>query len=194
MIVDTKAKYAMENAAGVSPDYQVTIFLSSSNTWAGDPNPTGVQTIFAMDGIAFKRQGLDYYGQVNNATVGTITTSEWAGTGLMFQKVNDVFSFWTSSNGGASWTQQGSDVTAAGLGDDWASTHLFLKPGAGENYTGYADNFKVVAAFPNLVPHFSAALACSHCSVGAGLEKRYRTMVIFDSERPPCCLLFTNDS
>lgn len=148
MIVDSKAKYTMGSAAGVSPDYQVTIFLSSSNTWGGDPNPTGVQTIFAMDGIAFKRQGLDYYGQVNGATVGNLTTTEWAGTGLMFQKVNDVFSFWTSSNGGATWIQQGSDVAAAGFGDDWGSTHLFIKPGSGENYTGYADNFKVVAVVP----------------------------------------------
>jgi hypothetical protein len=143
MIVDGRAKYIMDNAAGVSPDYQVTIFLQSSNTWGGDPNPTGVQTIFAMDGISFKRQGLDYYGQVNGATVGTLTTTEWAGTGLMFQKVNDVFSFWTSNDGGTSWTQQGSDVTAAGLGDAWGSTHLFIKPGGGETYTGYADAFAV---------------------------------------------------
>lgn len=153
MVVDGNAKWNMSNATGISSDYQVTIFLSSSNTWGGDPNPTGVQTIFGMDGIFLKRQGLNYYGEVNGATVGTLTTTEWAGTGLMFQKVNDVFSFWTSSNGGNTWTQQGSDVTAAGFGDDWGTTHLFVKPGGGENYTGYADNFKVVA-----VPEPGAAL------------------------------------
>ncbi|MCX6876933.1 MAG: hypothetical protein NTW21_24430 [Verrucomicrobia bacterium] len=146
MIVDGRAKYNMDNATGVSPDYQVTIFLQSSNTWGGDPNPTGVQTIFTMDGISFKRQGLNYYGQVNGASVGTLTTTEWAGTGLMFQKVNDVFSFWTSNDGGISWTQQGSDVTAAGFGANWGSTHLFIKPGGGETYTGYADAFAVRSA------------------------------------------------
>jgi autotransporter-associated beta strand protein len=99
-----------------------------------------------MDGITFKRQGLNYYGEVNGATVGTLTTTEWAGTGLMFQKVNDVFSFWTSNDGGISWTQQGSDVTAAGVGANWGSTHLFTKPGSGENYTGYADAFAVRSA------------------------------------------------
>lgn len=148
MIVDNKAKYTMDNASGVSSDYQVTIFLSSDSTWDGHPDPTGVQTVFAMDGIRFFRQGETYYGEVNGATVGSLTTTAWAATGLMFQKVNDVFSFWTSSNSGTSWTQQGSDVTAAGLGDNWASTHLFIKPGSGENYWGYADNFKVVAVVP----------------------------------------------
>lgn len=145
MIVNSNAKWNMSNASGISSDYQVTIFLESSNTWGGDPNPTGVQTIFDMDGISFKRQGLNYYGVVNGSTVGNLTTTEWAGTGLMFQKVNDVFSFWTSNNGGITWTQQGSDVTAAGFGDDWSTSHIFVKPGGGENYTGYADNFKVVA-------------------------------------------------
>jgi len=136
LIQSNRAKWNMGNAIGVSADYQVSIFLSSSSS-------SGVQTIFDMDGISFKRQGLNYYGQVNGATVGTLTTTEWAGTGLMFQKVNDVFSFWTSNDGGISWTQRGSDVTAAGLGDNWGSTHLFIKPGGGETYSGYADAFVV---------------------------------------------------
>lgn len=79
MIVDGKAKWGMSNTAGISSDYQVTIFLSSSNTWGGDPNPSGTQTIFAMDGVALKRQGLTYSGEVNGATVGSLTTTEWTG-------------------------------------------------------------------------------------------------------------------
>jgi hypothetical protein len=136
LIQSNRAKWNMGNATGISADYQVSIFLSSSNT-------AGVQTIFDMDGISFKRQGLNYYGQVNGATVGTLTTTEWAGTGLMFQKVNDVFSFWTSNDGGISWTQRGSDVTAPGWGGNWGSTHLFIKPCGGETYSGYADAFVV---------------------------------------------------
>jgi|GEM_PF-5462471 len=143
MVNDGRYKYGMGNVAGISSDYQVSIFVSSSNTWPGDPSPTGVQSIFTMDGISFKRQGLTYYAQVNDATVGSLTTTDWAGTGLMFQKINDVFSFWTSNDGGISWTQQGSDVTAAGFGDDWGSTHLFVRPGGGELYTGYVDAFSV---------------------------------------------------
>ena len=167
MIVDNKYKHGMINTTAISASYQVSIFLSSSNTWPGDPNPTGVQTIFDMDGITFKRQGLDYYAQVNGSTVGTLTTTEWAGTGLMFQRADNIFSFWTSSNGGTSWTQQGSDVTAAGLGDDWATTHLFIKPGGGDNYTGYADNFKVTS-----IPEPSAAALGLLAAGGLILRRR----------------------
>jgi hypothetical protein len=51
-------------------------------------------------------------------------------------------------NTGASWTQQGSDLVDATAGISWASTHLFIKPGGGNQYSGYADDFKVVAVVP----------------------------------------------
>lgn len=144
MSADGKAKWTMSNAAGISADYQVTIFVDASDDW---PNPgTGgsLQTIFGMDGISFTRQGGNYSAVVSGTTLGTYSAGAgWRQVGLMFQKVGDVFSFWVSTNGGTSWTQQGGDLTAPGLGDDWGSTHLFVKPGGGENYWGYADAFAV---------------------------------------------------
>lgn len=144
MIADGKAKWTMSNAAGISADYQVTIFVDASDDWPNVGTGGSAQTIFNMDGISFARQGGNYSGVVNGTTLGTYSAGTgWRQVGLMFQKVNDVFSFWISTNGGVSWTQQGTDLTAAGLGDDWGSTHLFVKAGGGENYWGYADAFAV---------------------------------------------------
>jgi autotransporter-associated beta strand protein len=144
MSADGKAKWTMSNAAGISTDYQVTIFVDASDDWPNPGTAVSAQTIFSMDGISFTRQGGNYAGVVNGTTLGTYSAGTgWHQVGLMFQKINDVFSFWISTNGGASWTQQGGDLTAVGLGDDWGSSHLFVKPGGGENYWGYADAFAV---------------------------------------------------
>lgn len=183
MIEGGKAKWGMGNATGISADYQVMIFLSSSNTWGGDPNPTGTQTIFAMDGIAFTRQGLTYSGVVNGATVGSLTTTEWSGTGLLFQKIDNVFSFWTSGDGGSTWTQQGPDVPASGLGANWASIHLFVKPGGGENYTGYADAFTVRSVIRDLQGSFAASDQALANSNWAGVRAALNWLV--DDTRQP---------
>lgn len=145
MIADGKSAWIMSNASGMAANYQVTVFLSSADNWG--PNATGQQFIFNMDGINFTRTGQTYTGTVNNTVVGSFTTSNnWENTGLMFQKMNDVFSFWISTNGGTTWTQYGSDLAGPGFGVDWSTTHLFVKPGGGSNYSGYADDFKVVSA------------------------------------------------
>lgn len=144
MIADGKAKWGMSNVAGMPANYQISVFVDASDEWPNTATGGSAQTIFAMDGIRLTRQGGNYSGVVNGTTIGSLNAGVgWQKIGLMLQKSNDVFSFWTSTDGGVSWTQQGTDTSAPGLGDDWVSTHLFVKPGGGENFWGYADSFTV---------------------------------------------------
>ena len=144
MIADGKAKWGMSNTAGISADYQVSIFVDASDDWPSAGTAGAPQTIFEMDGVSFTRQGGNYVGVVNGNTLGTFNGGTgWRQVGLMFQKVGDVFSFWTSVDRGLSWIQQGGDLTASGVGVNWGSIHLFVKPGGGGNYWGYADGFTV---------------------------------------------------
>jgi hypothetical protein len=148
MIVDGNSAWVMDNAAGISADYQVTIFLAASADWPTVGIGSSPQMIFSMDGVSFAREGQTYTGSVNANTVGSFAASNWQNVGLKFQKVNGVFSFWASTDSGASWAQYGSDLNNAGAGNNWSITHLFVKPGGGSNYYGYADDFKVVAVVP----------------------------------------------
>ena len=90
--------------------------------------------------------GMTYYTSVAGTQIETYTaTTEWQPTGLMVQKLNNMFSSWVSTNYGTSWSQYGPDVSAPSAYVNFGSTHLFVRPGGGYHYWGPADDFKVVA-------------------------------------------------
>lgn len=141
IVADGAAGWVMSNTSGMANDnYQVTIYLSPGINW---PSSHGAMTVFAADGL---RLGIDagsnYYAEVNGVVIGTKATGDWDNEGLMIQKMNGEFSFWTDANANGTWTQVGT-TSSANVGNDFYGTHLFIKPGGGENYWGYADNFQV---------------------------------------------------
>lgn len=154
IVSDGAAGWIMSNTSGMANDnYQVTIYLSPGINW---PFGHGAMTVFSADGL---RLGIDagnnYYAEVNGVVIGTKSTGDWDNEGLMIQKMNGVFSFWTDANTNGTWTQVGA-TSSANVGNDFSSTHLFIKPGGGENYWGYADNFQVQSFAA--VPEPTAAL------------------------------------
>lgn len=153
IVSDGAAGWIMSNTAGMATDnYQVTIYLSPGINW---PFSHGAMTVFTADGL---RLGIDagsnYFAEVNGVVIGSKATGDWDNEGLMIQKMNGVFSFWTDANANGSWTQVGT-TSSASVGNDFYSTHLFIKPGGGENYWGYADNFQIQSF---TVPEPTAAL------------------------------------
>lgn len=147
--------YVMNNTTGMASDFQVSIFLATPGTFGGANSDNGPGYVFTVGDLSLRASGdvptqnITYSAFVGSNQVGTITVGGGEiQTGLLVQKVGNTFSFWTSLDTGASWTQQGSDLTDATAGINWAGTHLFIKPGGGNQYSGYADNFKVVAAIP----------------------------------------------
>jgi hypothetical protein len=153
IVSDGAAGWTMSNTSGMATDnYQVTIYLQPGINW---PFYHGAMTVFAADGL---RLGIDgsnnYYAEVNGVVLGTKATSDWDSEGLMIQKMNGEFSFWTDASTNGTWTQVGT-TSSASVGNSFSSTHLFIKPGGGENYWGYADNFQIQSF---AVPEPSAAL------------------------------------
>ena len=153
--------YVMNNTAGMASNFQVSIFLATPGTFGGANSANGPGHVFTVGDLSLRASGdvptqnVTYSAYVGATEVGSITVGGGeVATGLLIQKVGNTFSFWTSLDTGASWTQQGSDLTNASAGISWGSTHLFIKPGGGNQYSGYADDFKVVA----VVPEPSAAL------------------------------------
>jgi len=147
--------YVMNNTAGMAADFQVSIFLATPGTFGGANSDNGPGHVFTVGDLSLRASGdvptqnVTYSAYVGANQIGTITVGgAEVATGLLVQKVGNTFSFWTSLNTGASWTQQGSDLVDATAGISWASTHLFIKPGGGNQYSGYADDFKVVAVVP----------------------------------------------
>ena len=147
--------YVMNNTTGMASNFQASIFLATPGTFGGANSANGVGYVFNVGDLSLQASGnvgtqeVTYSAFVGATQVGSITVggSEVA-TGLLVQKVGNTFSFWTSLNTGASWTQQGSDLTNALASISWEGTHLFIKPGGGNQYSGYADDFKVVAVVP----------------------------------------------
>jgi MYXO-CTERM domain-containing protein len=155
--------YVMNNTAGMPSDFQVSIFLATPGTFGGANSDNGAGYVFTVGDLSLRASGnvgtqeVTYSAFVGASQVGTITVGgAEVATGLLVQKVGNTFSFWTSLNTGASWTQQGSDLTDPVASIPWESTHLFIKPGGGNQYSGYADDFKVSAVVP--VPEPGAAL------------------------------------
>lgn len=155
MIVrDGAAGWIMSNTALMPGDnYQTTIFVAPEPNW---PSPHGNMVLFSYDGVELCYDSNSYTATVGGVTVGTYTAGA---AGIMLQKMNGSFSLWStgySSDGTAgAWTQQGSEVASVSSGDDFSGTHLFIKPGGGENYWGYVGDFKVTSL---AVPEPSAAL------------------------------------
>ncbi|TAE77801.1 MAG: PEP-CTERM sorting domain-containing protein [Verrucomicrobia bacterium] len=154
IVADGAAGWVMSNTSGMAKDnYQVTIYLSPGITW---PSSHGAMTVFSADGV---RLGINasnhYYAEVNGVVIGTKATADWDNEGLMIQKKNGEFSFWTDANASGTWAQVGT-TSLANVGNDFSATHLFIKPGGGENYWGYADNFQVQSF--TVVPEPSTAL------------------------------------
>ncbi len=142
--------YGMNNTAGMATDFQVSIFLYASGRWpaVGD-NGTGT-AIFHIDDLSLQADGhpdgsMTYYASVAGTRLGSFTASENQSTGLMVQKLNNVFSYWVSTDYGTTWSQYGPDFSAPSAKNDFRNTHLFVRPGGGSNYWGNADEFKVVA-------------------------------------------------
>lgn len=141
IVSDGAAGWSMSNTSGMATDnYQVSIYVQPGINW---PYYHGAMTIFYADGL---RLGIDgssnYYAEVNGVVIGTKATADWDSEGLMIQKMNGEFSFWTDAGTNGTWTQVGG-TSSANAGNGFSSTHLFIKPGGGENYWGYADNFQV---------------------------------------------------
>ena len=142
--------YGMNNTAGMATDFQASIFLYASGRWpaVGD-NGTGT-AIFHIDDLSLQADGhpdgsMTYYASVAGTRLGSFTASENQSTGLMVQKLNNVFSYWVSTDYGTTWSQYGPDFSAPSAKNDFRNTHLFVRPGGGSNYWGNADEFKVVA-------------------------------------------------
>jgi hypothetical protein len=156
MIVrDGAAGWSMSNTSLMPGDnYQTTIFVAPEPNW---PYAHGNMVIFDYDGVRLSYNATAYTVTVNGSTVGTYTAGS---SGIMIQKMNGVFSMWSTAynaDGTAgTWTQQGTEVTSATSGDDFSTTHIFIKPGSGENFWGYAADFKVTSFAP--VPEPRAAL------------------------------------
>jgi len=147
--------YVMNNTAEMAADFQVSIFLATPGTFGGANSANGPGYVFTVGDLSLRASGdvptqnVTYSAFVGANQIGTITVGgAEVATGLLVQKVGNTFSFWTSLNTGASWTQQGSDLVDATAAISWAGTHLFIKPGGGNQYSGYADDFKVVAVVP----------------------------------------------
>ena len=147
--------YVMNNIAGMASDFQASIFLATPGTFGGANSDNGPGYVFSVGDLNLQASGnvgtqaVTYSAFVGATQVGSITVGgAEVATGLLVQKVGNTFSFWTSLNTGASWTQQGSDLTDALANINWSGTHLFIKPGGGNQYSGYADDFKVVAVVP----------------------------------------------
>lgn len=155
MIVrDGASGWSMSNTGGMPGDnYQTTIFVSPEPNW---PFPHGKMVLFNYDGVELSYNADTYTATVGGNVVGTFTAGS---AGIMIQKMNGVFSMWSTGynqDGTAgTWTQRGTEVTSATSGDDFSTTHLFIRPGSGENYWGYAADFKVTSL---AVPEPRAAL------------------------------------
>jgi hypothetical protein len=61
----------------------------------------------------------------------------------MIQKKEGVVSFWIANANTNAWVQVGGTSSWAGVGDNFSGTHLFVKPGGGETFFGYVDDFKI---------------------------------------------------
>jgi len=149
MIADGTAAVSMSNTAGMASDFQVSIFLSASANWPTTGASGAGLVIFQIGDLTLQADGnsgngsMTYYAKVADTLIGSWTATEWQGIGLMVQKLNSVFTYWDSTNGGTSWSQIGSAISAPNANIDFSATHLFVRPGNGYNYTGYADDFKV---------------------------------------------------
>jgi hypothetical protein len=155
IVRDGAAGWAMSNATGMPGDnYQTTIFVAPEPNW---PYTHGNMVIFSYDGVVLSYNATAYTATVNGSTVGTYTAGS---SGIMIQKMNGVFSMWSAAYNAdgtsGTWTQQGTEVTSSTSGDDFSGTHIFIKPGGGENFWGYAADFKVTSFAP--VPEPSVAL------------------------------------
>ena len=163
--------YGMSNTAGMATDFQVSIFLGASGKWpaVGDNGPG--TAIFHIGDLSLQADGnpdggMTYYASVAGTRLGTFTaTTEWQPTGLMVQKLNNVFSYWVSTNYGTSWSQCGADLSAPSANTNFSGTHLFVRPNGGYHYWGPADEFKVVAVTAPLLPY--ASWAHDHAGDGA---------------------------
>lgn len=152
--------YVMNNTAGMASDFQASIFLATPGTFGGANSANGPGYVFSVGDLNVQASGnvgtqeVTYSAFVGSNQVGMITVGgAEVATGLLVQKIGNTFSFWTSLDTGASWTQQGADLIDPLASISWEATHLFIKPGGGNQYSGYADDFKVVA-----VPEPSATL------------------------------------
>jgi hypothetical protein len=132
----------MTNTAGMATDnYQITIYVSPLINYVGYHAPA---TIFDADGLRLGiNNSVEYYAEVNGVTIGTQATGDNDAKGLMIQKKNGEFSFWIANANTAAWTQVGGTATAAGFGDDFSGTHIFVKPGGSEVFWGLADEFRI---------------------------------------------------
>ena len=149
MIADGTAAVSMSNTSGMASDFQVSIFLSASANWPTTGASGAGLVIFQIGDLTLQADGnsgngsMTYYAKVADTLIGSWTATEWQGIGLMVQRLNSVFTYWDSTNGGTSWSQIGSAISAPNANIDFSATHLFVRPGNGYNYTGYADDFKV---------------------------------------------------
>ncbi len=152
--------YVMNNTAGMATDFQTSIFLSAPDNFGG--GNSSLATVLAVGDLrleAINTIGLNhiYSARIGDSSLGSITVgANEAVTGLLVQKVGNTFSFWASTNAGVSWTQQGEDLVTPSTFINWEATHLFITPGGGGQYSGYADDFMVAAVNP--VPEPSTTL------------------------------------
>lgn len=155
MIVRDSARgYTLSNATGMPGDnYQTAIFVVPEPTW---PFTHGNMVLFNYDGVEVSYDTNQYIASINGSVIGTFQAGA---AGVMVQKMNESFSFWTtdySADGNATtWTQRGTEVASASIGDDFSGLHLFVKPGGADQYWGYVGDFKVQSF---AVPEPSAAL------------------------------------
>jgi hypothetical protein len=154
LAVEDTNGYSPSNMAGMPGDnYQTTIHVRPEPNY---PTNNGKMVIYYYDGVE-----LSYHLDTYTATVGgnTIATYTANTAGIMLQKMNGVFSLWStdySVDGTAgTWTQRGSEVTSATSGDDFTGLHIFTGPGGAEDFVGYAGDFKIQSF---AIPEPSAAL------------------------------------
>jgi len=169
-MIQNDSAYNMANTAGMATDFQVSIFLETDATYPGGGNGPGV-SIFHIGDLSLQADGnsdgsMTYYASVAGTRIGTTYTAPiWQAAGLMVQKLNNVFSYWVSTDHGTSWSQCGQDLSAPNASINFAITHLFVLPVYGWHlYWGYADEFKVVAA---TAPVGYASWAHDHAGDGA---------------------------
>ena len=175
MIVNGEGAWVMNNSAGMATDFQVSIFLSASPNWPSTGSNNGPETaILHIGDLWLQADGntgdgsMTYYASLAGTRIGTYTAPQWQATGLMVQKLKNVFSYWVSTDYGTSWSQFGSDITAPSATINFGGTHLFVQPGGGNNYTGYADDFKVVAVPVPAAPRSCAPAASCRWWVARG--------------------------
>lgn len=138
MVADFASGWSPANTADMpTDDYQLTMQVNEPLPFW--PGPNGDMDLVNYDGIR-----IGYYnGTTYTASVANQTLATQPGVGLWLRlvKLGGNFSFFTSSDG-ASWTQRGTEITST-AGANWASMHMFIRPGGGYHFWGYFGDFRV---------------------------------------------------